>query len=441
MRGMSAIVESGGGPGVSRERGRVRLRTLVTTRWVAIGGQATALLVAHFALGYRLPIWWALATVAASAVVNLWAAVGRRPPARIGDREAALYLAYDLVQLGVLLFLTGGLHNPFAMLILAPVTVSATILSRGSTIYLTLLAIGIVAILATFHLPLPWPTGEFTLEPIFILGLALALALSLVFIAVYVFRVAEEARRMSDAFAAAQMALDREQRLSALGGLAAAAAHGLGSPLGTIAVVARELDRDLPADSPLRPDVELLLSQCERCRDILTRLAARPEVDAGAPFSRMPIAHLIEEAAAPHRTGRVGLVLDAGSDGPASTPQVARSPELVHGLGNLIQNALQFARRKVRIAIRWDDAHIMVAVEDDGPGFEPGLLDHLGEPYLSGGAQGRAGEGEHMGLGIFIAQTLLQRTGATLRFANRRNGGAAVEVSWPRSALAAKAAD
>jgi two-component system sensor histidine kinase RegB len=149
----------------------------------------------------------------------------------------------------VLLYLTGGLHNPFAVLILAPVIVSATVLSRFSTIALSVLALVTIAVLALDHLPLPWANGAFDLAPLFIAGLATALALSVVFIAGYVFSLAEEARRMSGALAASYMALDREQRLSALGALAAAAAHRLGSPLGTIAVVSKELARELPASS------------------------------------------------------------------------------------------------------------------------------------------------------------------------------------------------
>src|SRR5215468_5362210 len=265
--------------------GRVRLRTLNAIRWVAIAGQAVALLIVHYGLGYPLPIHWALAVVAASVVINLWAAIGRRSPERLGDRDAALYLAYDLLQLGVLLFLTGGLHNPFAFLILSPVTVSATILSRVSTGALATLALVVVGVLALFHLPLPWPDQTFALEPVFIAG--------------YVFSVAEEARRMSDALAATYMALDREQRVSALGTLAAAVAHRLGSPLGTIAVVAKELAREVPPGAPHRTDIDLLLSESQRCRTILAELSMRPE--SGEAPQRVPIGALIETAAAPYR--------------------------------------------------------------------------------------------------------------------------------------------
>jgi two-component system sensor histidine kinase RegB len=421
--------------------GRVRLRTLTLIRWVAIAGQAAALLIVHVGLGYQLPIWPALLAVAASALVNVWAMVGRPGPARLGDREVAFYLGFDLVQLAVLLYLTGGLNNPFVVLILAPVTVSATVLSRASTIALSVLALAVLVFLAFFHLPLPWPDASFEVQPLFVGGLGLALAVSTVFVAAYVFSVAEEARRMSDALAATQMALDRERRLSALGSLAAAAAHELGSPLGTIAVIAKEFARDLPPDSPLKADADLLISQSARCRDILARLAARPEADGGTPYTRLALPTLVEAAAAPHRSDRVDLAIDAApfAGSAAPPPTIARSPGFLHGLGNLIQNAVQFAETEVRVEVRWDDSRIMVTILDDGPGFDPGLLEHLGEPYLSSRSGSRAGDaagnGEHMGLGVFIAQNLLERTGARLSFGNRLEGGAEVIATWRRSAL------
>src|SRR5215468_12480092 len=419
--------------------GRVRLRTLIIIRWVAIIGQALALLVVNFGLGYPVPLLAALATVAVSAIINFWAAIGRRSPERLGDRAAAVYLAYDLLQLGVLLYLTGGLHNPFAVLVLSPVIISATVLSRVSTMALSALALVIVIVLALVHLPLPWADQSFALAPLFIFGLTSGLALSVVFIAGYVFSVAEEARRMSGALAASYLALDRAQRVSALGALAAAAAHRLGSPLGTIAVVAKELARDLPAESPHRADVDLLLSESERCRTILTELSARPET--GEPLQRIPLAALVETAAAPYLVERVRLIIDAGPDGGSgaarhAAPLAPHSPELIHGLGNLLQNAIEFARAEVRVTARWGDRRISLKIQDDGPGFAPGLLDHLGEPYLSGGEeQGRIGTGEPMGLGVFIAQTLLGRTGAQLSFGNGQDGGAEVTIAWNRATL------
>lgn len=421
---------------VSATGGRVRLRTLILIRWVAIAGQALALMIIHFGFGFEVPLLWAFAAVAASVAVNILATLRRRTVKRLRDQEAAAYLAFDLLQLGVLLFLTGGPHNPFAVLVLAPVIVSATVLSRISTIGLMALALAVVLAISFFHLPLPWSDEFVAYTPLYSIGVAIALALAVVFLAVYVFSVAEEARRMSAALAASHLALDRAQRVSALGALAAAAAHRLGSPLGTIAVVAKELVRELPPESPHLGDARLLLSESERCRAILTELSTRPE--SGEPLQRLPLAALVETAAAPYRTPRVRLTIDsAPEDGHAgaSQPQVAPRPELLHGLGNLLQNAIEFARAQVTVRIRWSDRRIHLAIRDDGPGIAPGLLDRLGEPYLSSGRDGRVGEGEPMGLGVFIAQTLLGRTGADVTFANIPGGGAEVTIGWNRVAL------
>lgn len=423
------------GPTPLDDSGRVRLRTLARIQWVAIAGQAGALLVVHFGLGFKLPLGPALAIVAASALLNLAITIDRPSGLRLGERAAAWYLGFDVCQLAALLYLTGGLQNPFAFLLLAPITVSATILSVRVTIILCALALACISLLAAYHLPLPWGPGELSLPFTYVVGVWVALALGIVFFAIYTWRVAEEARRMSDALAATQVALAREQQMSALGGLAAAAAHELGSPLGTISLVARELGRELPKDSPLADDVQLLISQAERCRQILADFAARPGADGGIPFTDVPVDALVEAAAAPHLDGRVVVVFDAGpaadaEDEPA--PIVMRSPEFIHGLGNLIQNATQFARREVVVRTRWSGREITVTIADDGTGFPPHVLERLGEPYISG----RSRNGSHMGLGVFIARTLLNRTGATVSFANGELGGAEVVVRWPRAALA-----
>jgi two-component system sensor histidine kinase RegB len=411
-------------------RGRVRLRTLVVIRWVGLAGQAAALIIVHFALGYPLPILWAGAVVGASAALNLWLTAERRGSALLSERTAALQLGYDMIQLAALLFLTGGLGNPFAVLILAPVIVSATVLSRRSTVPLSLLALAGIALLARFHMPLPWPNEDFRLEPLFILGLALALSLSVLFIAAYVLSVAEEARRLSDALSATQMALDRERQLSAVGALAAAAAHELGTPLGTIALVAHEIARDLPKGSPLSSDLELLLSESRRCKKILAELAARPDQES-QPFGPLPVAALIETAAAPYRRPAIDFRVESQAD----LPSLPASAELSHGLGTLLQNAFEFAHHGVVVRLSADDRELKAIIGDDGPGFDPALLQHLGEPYVSRGNEGRESQGEHMGLGVFIAVTLLSRTGAVLRFGNRPGGGGEVVITWRRSPL------
>jgi two-component system sensor histidine kinase RegB len=418
-------------------RGRVRLRTLVAIRWAAVAGQAAALLVVHYGLLFPLPLVPAFLCVLASAIFNLWVQRGRGRM-WLGDRDAALTLAYDQVQLGALIYLTGGLHNPFSVLILAPVTVSATLLSRRSTIWLTGLAVVVVSLLAIAHEPLPWPDPDFSMEPVYVFAAWVALVLAAVFIAAYVWSVAEEARRMSDALAATQMALDREHRLSALGALAAAAAHELGTPLGTIAVAAKELTREAPKGSALAEDAALILGQSERCREILARLARRPEMTGpDHPSILRPLSLIVAAAAAPHQAAAPAVALHTRSLGdPSKEPRLEDRPALLHGLGNLIQNALQFAANRVEVDIAWDAKEVTVAIRDDGPGFPPEILDQVGDPYLS--LRAEDGEGKlHMGLGIFIAETLLQRTGATLRFSNLPQGGAEVAIRWKRATLEA----
>ena len=426
---MAASFPTGRGQPRFDGRGWVNLRTLVAIRWLAVIGQAATLLFVHVSLDYPLPLVTALLVVGASAAVNIVATLQRPVQTRLTDRDVAAYLAFDVFQLSGLLFLTGGLENPFAVLILAPVTVSATILSRPTTIGLCLFTLLAIAVLVFFRWPLPWPAPGLVLPPTYRFGVAAALALATVFIAAYTWQVTAEARRLTDALAATQMALAREQQLSAVGALAAAAAHELGSPLGTIAVVARELSRELPADGPWREDLDLLESQVARCRDILAELAQRPE--RTSPFDGIPLSLLVDLAAAPHRSPHIAFEIGREALGDAPEPMVPESPELRHGLGNLLQNAFQFADSEVHATVGWDGSVTWIVVRDDGPGFRPEVLARIGEPYVSG----RERPGGSMGLGIFIAETLLARTGATMAVENAADGGAEVTIRWQRDRL------
>jgi len=411
--------------------GRISLRTLVPIRWVAIAGQALTIIIVHFGLGFSLPLVPALGVVGGSVLLNVVLILLRQVATRLGERDAALCLGYDILQLAMLLYLTGGLQNPFSILILAPVTVAATILSRRLVIVLSVLAVASISVLALWHEPLPWRTELLVFPAELVLGIWVALVLATVFIGGYTWSVAQEARRLRDAVTATQLALAREQRVSAVGALAAAAAHELGSPLATIAVVAKELVLDLPDDSPHAEDAALLLSQSERCRTILAELARQPEDDGGSPYTRLPISALVEAAGTLHQDQGVKLIFATAGQPAPEEPLVRRSPEIMHGLNNLVQNAVQFARREVSVTTFWDRNTVTVEVADDGPGFPLHLLGRLGEPYIST----RAGAADHMGLGIFIAQSLLERSGAQLVFNNLPDGGAHVAISWNRANL------
>jgi two-component system sensor histidine kinase RegB len=412
-------------------RGGVRLRTLVLTRWAAVTGQIFTAAVVHWGLGFDLPLLAVGGTIALSALLNLAVSLGRPASTRIDDREATIFLAFDIVQLDVLLYLTGGLINPFALLLLAPVVIGATILSLASNIALSLLTIASIAFLGVLHQPLPWSGRPPEPPEIYQTGVWAGLTLTTLLITLYGWRLAEEARQMADALAAAQAALAREQRMSALGALAAAAAHELGSPLSTIAVIAKEMQREVESDDPLREDVELLSAESERCRSILARLSIDPQGDVSEAYTLLPLPALIEAAAQNYRRDDIAITFEAGAAGagvPVTAPIQVRSPEIMQGVGNIVQNAVSFARREIHIATRWTTEWAEVEVSDDGPGFSEALLDELGTPFIST----RQGKEGHMGLGVFIAKTLLERTGASVSFGNRgASGGAAVVVRWP----------
>ncbi|WP_020594549.1 ActS/PrrB/RegB family redox-sensitive histidine kinase [Kiloniella laminariae] len=430
--------------GLQPDQGRVRLRTLVLIRWLALCGQTTALLTVHFGIGLELELVPALLVVLTSGALNV-AQIATRPASSwLRNKEATMALAFDLMQVSVLLSLTGGLTNPFSILILGPVTVSASILSRRSTLCLSALAILMVSIDAFWYMPLPWPEGSFFLHPLYLYGLWAALVFTAIFLAVYVSSLTEEARSMGLALVASQMALAREQKLSALGGLAAAAAHELGSPLGTMLVVAKEMKEELPPDDIYLADVELLISEILRCREILQNLATWPEEDGGDPYNIIPIESLIEAAIIPHEKAEVTTVISAGpvDESDSSQPMVRRSPEILHSLGLFVQNAIQFSRGKVEISLLWDERMISLAIRDNGPGFDAQILRQLGDPLL--GHKDRTikdhdprkeEDGEHMGLGVFIATTLLTHTGGKITYGNHPEGGALVSVVWPRQRL------
>ncbi len=418
--------------------GAVSARTLIAIRWVALAGQTVAIMVVRFGFEFPLPLSLCFAIIAISAILNLAMQARARSSQRLSDRSAAISLGFDIAQSAALLYVTGGMQNPFALLLLAPVTISATVLSLRSTIWLCLLAMAAATLLMLRHQPLPWDEFGLELPELYVFGIWSALMIAILFSAAYTWRVADEARRMTDALAATQMALAREQQLSALGGLAAAAAHELGSPLSTIAVIAADLSRDVPAESEFAEDIELLRSESARCRAILAGLSNQPEIGGGAPYVQVAMSTLIDLAAAPHQREGIEIIVEShgpeeldGAADPAGDPLVIRSPEILHGLGTLIQNAVQFAVTTVEVTVAWDRRDLAVIIEDDGPGFPVPMLDRLGEPYLST----RRGSSGHMGLGIFIANTLLERTGGRLTFGNRPEGGARAEARWPRARL------
>lgn len=427
----------------------IRLRTLIKLRWIAVAGQLSAITVADRVFEFELPLAFCYLAVGAAVAANLVAIFAFPRNKRLQEAEVVSMLLFDIAQLSFLLYLTGGLNNPFALLVLAPVTIAATALSLRSTVYLGTIALILISLVAIYHVPLRNEDGlVMQTSEDFLFGSWIAIVIGLAFLAGYARRISSEINAMSDALVATQLALAREQKLTDLGGVVAAAAHELGTPLATIKLVSSELVDELD-DPDLKEDALLIRTQAERCRDILRSMGRTGKDDKH--LKRAPLDTVIREAAAPHedRGKRILLNVAPAPGGETVQPQIQRKPEIVHGLRNLIQNAVDFAEGTVWIDGAWSRDTVAIRVSDDGEGYPPHVIGLIGDPFL----RRRRGEGtrrqgyEGMGLGLFIAKTLLQRTGAELHFSNGTDPflttderpercGAIVEVTWPLERVA-----
>ncbi len=435
----------------------IRLRTMILLRWVAIVGQIVALTVAQRMYGLQLEIGLCYLVVGISVIGNLIAIFVFPENKRLTEYENLLMVLFDLLQLGFLLALTGGLNNPFALLMLGPVTISAAVLTTRSTVLVGATAIVIVTLLSEYNLPLTTQSGiVLSIPDLFVFGNWIALVIAICFIGLYSRRVTFEMHAMSDALAATQLALSREQKLTDLGGVVAAAAHELGTPLATIKLASAELLEELADYPDLQEDAALIREQADRCRDILRDMGRAGKDDLH--LRQAPLMTVVQEAAEPHmhRGKKVKYTHDPDAGDEIDQPAILRQPEIIHGLRNLVQNAVDFARSTVWIEAHWTADQITLRIMDDGLGFPVQVLGRIGDPFVrrrrSGPDRAQRPEYEGMGLGLFIAKTLLERSGAELTFANgtdpyagsRQNvncKGAIVEVTWPRRKIDARSGE
>lgn len=426
----------------------VRLRTLIVLRWIAIFGQLAAITVAGRMFNLDLNVGLCFLAIGISIVANLIAVFIFPENKRLTEGEVTGMLIFDILQLTFLLFLTGGLNNPFALLILAPVAISAMALHTRTTIAIAALSIGLVTFLVFFHLPLRTEQGfVMQIADVFEFGFLAAIIIGVVFLSVYAGRVTGEMHAMSQALAATQMALAREQKLTDLGGVVAAAAHELGTPLATIKLASAELIEELDDAPELQEDAQLIRDQADRCRDILNAMGQAGNDDRHV--RRAPIGAVVREAAEPHADRGKALHYDIHTmaDDDSRQPMIDRRPEIIHGIRNLVQNAVDFARNNVWIDILWDDTEIVIRIIDDGAGYPANVINRIGDPFVRRKRRDQRPGYEGMGLGLFIAKTLLERTGAELSFANAHDpidrdigagerSGAVVETRWKREVFA-----
>jgi two-component system sensor histidine kinase RegB len=407
----------------------IRLDTILRLRWLAVLGQLAAIFIVAQGLEFNVEIVPCVSIIALSAALNLALQTVSNPLQRLEPMQASGLLALNIVELAALLFFTGGLQNPFSFLFLAPVLISATALPARVTFGLGVLAVACASVLFLFHLPLPWDSDDpLVLPPIYLVGVWLSIVLAIGVTSLYSFQVTEEARKLADALAATELVLTREQHLTQLDGLAAAAAHELGTPLATIFLISRELEKTVK-EPVFAADLKTLREQTQRCREILSKITQLSST--GAPFDRMKLSELIEEVVAPHRDFGIDIKVRVAVAAVAE-PVGSRNPAILYGVGNIVENAVDFAHTTVEVNAWWNKDNIELVISDDGAGIPPDILNRIGEPYLS--RRRNQDEGGGLGLGVFIARTLLERTGAKVSFTNRTfpEHGAVVQVTWPR---------
>lgn len=442
---------------VSRDNQRsrwIKLRTTILLRWVAILGQSAAVLVAVQFYNLRLELDLIIFAIGISVAGNLVAMFVFPKNERLSEKQNMAMILFDLVQLLLLLSFTGGLNNPFAVLVIAPVAISATSLPVKYTLCLGVTAIVAVTLLANYNYPLLTEQGFVLRVPnIFVFGNWTAIVISMLFLSFYTRKVTVEVNDMSDALFATQMALSREQKLTDLGGVVAAAAHELGTPLATIKLASSELMDELKDRKELLEDAVLIRDQADRCRDILQSMGQAGKDDQH--MRNAPASEVIREAAEPHLDRGIEIIFEINlkSKEDISHPVIQRRPEIIHGLRNMIQNAIDFADSKVWIVLSWSEADIKITINDDGPGFPVQMISRIGDPFVSyrkpSSGRGKQPEYEGMGLGLFIAKTSLERTNAKLNFSNGAikpnvgaetadRMGAIVEIFWLRADIEKK---
>lgn len=421
---------------LSALRSVINPNAVIAIRWLALAGQSIALIVVFVGFGFNGPLLSAFILVLMGVIMNFWQSWRAGYRTLSGHSELLLALTFDVVQLAGLLYLTGGMSNPFAMLFLAPIVVSAALLNLRSTIYLVLLVALNAVLITHFYLPLPFSEEGLSLPRLYLSGLLIALLVSCVFIGFYVWFLADKARRTTAELAAMQLLLERDRQVTVLGTMAAAAAHKLGSPLNTISVISHDmlstLQKTMRSDDPVLQDLGLLNEEVERCRIILSELDRDKGADSlgrqvALPASQMILSLLDDKIS--NLSDKI--ILSSGPLDSSAEPMSKPLPDLKYALETLIDNAASFASAHIKMDIGWTNSHVDIAISDDGPGFNSRILARLGQPWNSS----REGQAGHKGLGLFLAFSLIESLEGNIEIENQQEGGTMVRVTLPRSEL------
>ena len=411
---------------------QIKLLTLINIRWAAIFGQFITISIVYFYFNFNFKIEYCYLLVLFSFVLNIFLQIRSKKTDLLSNKQATFSILYDLFQLFGLLFLTGGLTNPFSILIVAPITIAAGFLNLRSSILIGIFSVLLIVILSLFYTELPGLPKNYLFPKFYIFGLALALCTAIVFLAIYSQRLAIESSQRNEAFNVLQQIFLREQELKSLGGLAAAAAHELGTPLNTISLVAKELKKELGLNKKFNQDLDLLISQSQRCGEILKQISKNPYTEKEDIFfdkaSFKIIVHEIVDSFKDLSKKEIIIKEESYKKDYLITKKI----EIIYSLKNIIDNALKFSSNKIEIVLLSNEEELRIKVEDDGIGFSNQVLGFLGDPYIN---KDLNSDKEGLGLGIFIAKVFLERLSAIINFYNLKDNGAVVDISWQKKDL------
>ena len=404
----------------------ILLGNLIKIRWIAIFGQFLAIFFVSFVIKIQIPFFETLSIILLSVIVNIYSSYEERKNKSISNTKAFSYLLFDTLQLGFLLFLTGGIINPFSILILAPVITSASYLPALMTIILSTISILIIIILNFYFIPLNLDP-KFYLPDLYKFGLMSSLIITVIFIAIYAYLFASSSRKISNALSVSKLQILNQKKMTEVGSLSAAAAHELGTPLNTIFLILNDLlkEKKLIEDKNIVKDINLLKSQAERCKEILQSFSKNPLKLKDNFFEKVKISDLIKiNFDKFNKNKNLNIIKKLISD----EPEIIFRDEIMYAFGNIIQNAIFYSKSTVTAKIYYSNKNVKINIIDDGDGFTKDIIDKLGEPYISKNKQG-------MGLGIFIAKNLIENMGGNINFYNSQENNAVVEISFDNSIL------
>ena len=404
----------------------ILLVNLIKIRWIAIFGQITALFFVKYVLEINILLFETLLIVLLSIFLNLASYFIEKKYKTISNTNAFLFLLFDTTQLGVLLFLTGGIINPFSILILAPVITSASYLPAILTVILSLFSILTISLLNFYYVPLEFKQN-FSVPAIYNLGLVSALIITIIFIAIYAYLFASSSRKISNALSASKLQILNQKKITEVGSLSAAAVHELSTPLNTIFLILNDLlkEKKIKDDQFILKDIDLLKSEAVRCREILLRLSQNPLKLKDKFLEKVKLTNLIKinfEKFNKNKKLQIKNNLDQNE------PEIIFKDEIMYAIGNIIQNSITYSNEIVKANINYDEQQVLINITDDGPGFSKDIVDKLGEPYVSRNNKG-------MGLGIFISKNLIENMGGNIRFYNNNYSKPVVEIKFNKSIL------